>query len=71
MTTITQLSHRPLRSRLHLKQWPSWLVEFGGAVLSSWRKRQSLRALEALPADTLKDIGWPSSDNKRLRIEQK
>ena len=70
MTTITQLSQRPLRSRLHLLQWPSWLARLGNDALLSWRKRQSLRALEALPTDTLKDIGWPSSDNKRMRIEK-
>lgn len=70
MTTITQLSQRPLRSRLHPLKGPSWLARLGNDVLVSWRKRQALRALEALPTDTLKDIGWPSSDNKRMRIEQ-
>ncbi|WP_421361060.1 hypothetical protein [Agrobacterium rosae] len=71
MTTITQHSRSPSWLRLHSQHWLSYVVELGGDALASWRRRQSLRALEALPADTLKDIGWPSSDSKRMRIAAK
>ncbi|WP_111838060.1 DUF1127 domain-containing protein [Agrobacterium sp. lyk4-40-TYG-31] len=71
MTMITTHSRGPSRVRLHSLYWLSHLVDLGRDLHASWRRRQSLRALEALPAETLKDIGWPSSDNKRMRIAQK
>jgi len=71
MTMITTHSRGPSKVRLHSYYWLSHLVDLGRYLHASWHRRQSLRALEALPAETLKDIGWPSSDNKRMRIAQK
>ena len=71
MTMITTHSRGPYKGRLHSYYWLSHLVDLGRYLHASWRRRQALRALEALPAETLKDIGWPSSDNKRMRIAQK
>lgn len=71
MTMILTHSRGPSRSRLHSRYWLSRLADLGRDLHESWRRRQSLRALEALPAETLKDIGWPSTDNKRMHIAQK
>jgi uncharacterized protein YjiS (DUF1127 family) len=71
MTMITHHSRSPSRVRLQSHDWLSRLVELGRDLQTSWRRRQSQRALEALPADTLKDIGWPTSDSKRMRIVTK
>lgn len=71
MTMILTHSRRPSRVRLHSRYWLSRLADLGRDLHESWRRRQSLRALEALPAETLKDIGWPSTDNERMRIAQK
>jgi hypothetical protein len=30
-----------------------------------------LRALEGLPPETLKDIGWPTTDSNRIRVVRK
>ena len=53
------------------KNWLSRFVELSTDLYASWRRRQNLRILENLPADTLKDIGWPTTDNKRMRIARK
>ncbi|MES5097167.1 DUF1127 domain-containing protein [Agrobacterium sp. BA1120] len=71
MTMITTHARRPSRASLQSFHWLSRLVETGRALHALWRRRQNLRALEALPADTLKDIGWPTTDNKRMRIVSK
>lgn len=51
-----------MRSRL------ARLTELVRELDNAWRRVQSRRALEALPADTLKDIGWPATDAKQTRI---
>ena len=71
MTMIITHGSRPSRVRPHSIYPLSRLVDLGRDLVASWRRRQSLRALEALPAETLKDIGWPTSDSKRMRIAQK
>ncbi|WP_159953116.1 hypothetical protein [Rhizobium sp. 18065] len=36
------------------------------AAINNWRKRrQEQRALESLPLDVRKDLGWPAGDMRR------
>lgn len=71
MTIITYHGESGSSLRRHPSNWLSRLVGFGTHLYASWRRRQNLRILENLPADTLKDIGWPTTDNKRMRIVRK
>ncbi|MBP1876743.1 hypothetical protein [Agrobacterium rubi] len=68
MTMITHHSPSPSRGRLFTRRWLSRLTELVLELQTAWRRKQTLRALEALPADTLKDIGWPTTDSKQTRI---
>ena len=68
MTMIVHHSPSPSRRRLTDQRWLSRLTELVLELQTAWRAKQTLRALEALPADTLKDIGWPTTDTKQTRI---
>jgi len=64
MTVIITHGRRPRRDLLHADR----LVGLWRAVNTAWARRQTMRALEALPPETLKDIGWPTTDKKATRI---
>lgn len=52
----------------------SWLQRLLGQISdlhASWKRARMLRALEALPPETLKDIGWPTTDSNRIRVIRK
>ncbi|MDD1501002.1 hypothetical protein PVA19_21455 [Agrobacterium sp. CNPSo 3708] len=51
--------------RLRPPSWISRVVTAGFELRASWQRRRNLRILESLPADTLKDIGWPANDTIR------
>ena len=51
--------------RLRPPSWISSVVTAGFELRASWQRRRNLRILESLPADTLKDIGWPANDTIR------
>lgn len=68
MTVIITHSRSPGRALLHSSQWLDRFVGLFRALEAAWVRRQTLRALEALPPETLKDIGWPTTDNKAARI---
>lgn len=68
MTTIVHQSPVPSRVRLFTHRLLPRLSERVLALQTAWRRRQNLRALEALPTDTLKDIGWPTTDTTKTRI---
>ena len=51
--------------------WLHRVADYVSELNTSWRRARALRALEALPAETLKDIGWPTTDNDRTRIVRK
>ncbi|MDZ7926490.1 MAG: hypothetical protein U5L46_05090 [Agrobacterium sp.] len=59
-------SHRPATD--------GWFQRLSGqisALHASWHRARMLRALEALPPETLKDIGWPASDSDLPRVIRK
>lgn len=68
MTVIITHDRSPSRLLLHSPRWLDRVVYLGHSLRASWDRRQTLRALEALPAETLKDIGWPATDNKATHI---
>lgn len=68
MTTIIHHSPSPSRGRLFMRSKLARLTELVFRLNDAWCRAQSRRALEALPTDTLKDIGWPASDCKQTRI---
>ncbi len=71
---MTMIIHHGGGSPSFLQNVQLRLTRLSGPVrnlYSSWRSRQNLRVLENLPADTLKDIGWPTTDNNRMRIIRK
>lgn len=51
--------------RLRPPSWISRVVTAGFELRASWQRRRNLHILESLPADTLKDIGWPANDTIR------
>ncbi|PVE56354.1 DUF1127 domain-containing protein [Rhizobium rhizogenes] len=51
--------------RLRPPSWISRVVTAGFELRASWQRRRNLRILGSLPADTLKDIGWPANDTIR------
>ncbi|MGV1753089.1 hypothetical protein [Agrobacterium sp. CG674] len=68
MTMIIHHSPSPSRARLFIRSTLARLTELIRELDNTWSRVQSRRALEALPADTLKDIGWPATDAKQTRI---
>ena len=68
MTMIIDHGPSPSRARLFVRSRLARLTELVRELDNAWRRVQSRRALEALPADTLKDIGWPATDAKQTRI---
>ncbi|NTF32213.1 hypothetical protein [Rhizobium skierniewicense] len=68
MTMIVHQSPGPARERLLTHRLLSRISERVLALHTAWRRKQNLRALEALPTDTLKDIGWPTTDTTKTRI---
>ncbi|MBB3947579.1 uncharacterized protein YjiS (DUF1127 family) [Rhizobium skierniewicense] len=68
MTMIVHQSPGPARGRLLTQRLLSRISERVLALQTAWRRKQNLRALEALPTDTLKDIGWPTTDTTKTRI---
>lgn len=52
-------ANRPARLPAH------WIVK-AIAAINNWRaRREQLRALESLPFDVRKDLGWPAGDIRR------
>lgn len=71
MTVIISHSRSPSRALLYLPRSLDGLLRLFRALQTAWTRRQTLRALEALSPETLKDIGWPTTDNKATRILRK
>lgn len=71
MTMIITHADPRSRRRLNVHSWLSPLLGLGHNLHAAWSRRQSLRALEALPAETLKDIGWPTTDSRRMRTPRR
>jgi hypothetical protein len=72
--TMTMIHYLPTVTRSPHRPSPSWLNRLSGYVSGlhqSWQRARMLRALEGLPPETLKDIGWPTTDNNRIRIVRK
>jgi uncharacterized protein YjiS (DUF1127 family) len=70
MTHITY-HHARGPSRSSLQAIPSILTGFVVNFFAAWRRRQNMRILEALPQDTLKDIGWPTTETTPARLTRK
>lgn len=51
--------------RLRSPTWLSRVFDAGFQLHAWWQHKRNLRILESLPADTLKDIGWPANDTVR------
>lgn len=68
MTMIIDHGPGPSGARLFIRSRLARLTELVRELDNTWSRVQSRRALEALPADTLKDIGWPATDAKQTRI---
>lgn len=68
---MTMVHYLPATNRSpHRLADGSWLRRLSSHVstlYASWQRARMLRALEALPPETLKDIGWPTTDNFRMR----
>jgi uncharacterized protein YjiS (DUF1127 family) len=72
MTMITyHQADSPSRLRLYSPSWLLHVTAYAGSLLASWRRRQTLRMLESLPQETLKDIGWPTAENPHMRVVKK
>lgn len=69
MTMITyHHAESPSRLRLYSPRWLLRLSRFAHSLYVSWSRRQTLRIIESLPSETLKDIGWPTTENADKRI---
>lgn len=72
---MTMIHYLPVANRsAHRPSSGGWLHRLSGhvsALYRSWRRARMLRALEALPPETLKDIGWPTTDNYRTSAIRK
>ncbi|MDH7801060.1 MULTISPECIES: hypothetical protein [unclassified Rhizobium] len=72
---MTMIHYLPTANRSSLRPSSgSWLNRLSGqisALHTSWQRARMLRALEALPPETLKDIGWPTTDSNRTRFIHK
>lgn len=56
-------ANRPARLPANL---PAHLVVKAIAAINDWRmRRRDQRALESLPLDLRKDLGWPAGDMRR------
>ncbi|MFK3779034.1 hypothetical protein [Agrobacterium sp. NPDC089420] len=69
MTMIHYLpaaNRSPHRPSSH--NWLHRLSDHVSARYAAWRRARMLRALEALPPETLKDIGWPTTDTHRINV---
>lgn len=51
--------------------WLHRVADRVSELYANWSRARTLRALEALPPETLKDIGWPTTDNHSTRIVRK
>ncbi|WCJ61328.1 MULTISPECIES: hypothetical protein [Agrobacterium] len=72
---MTMIHYLPVTNRSSLRPSPSgWLDRLSShlsARYAEWRRDRMLRALEALPPETLKDIGWPTTDTTRIHAVRK
>lgn len=72
---MTMIHYLPVADRsTHRPSPSSWLDRLSGHVsarYAEWRRERMLRALESLPPETLKDIGWPTPDTTRIRAVRK
>jgi hypothetical protein len=72
---MTMIHYLPVTNRSSLRPSPSgWLDRLSShlsARYAEWRRERMLRALEALPPETLKDIGWPTTDTTRIHAVRK
>lgn len=61
---ITTLHRQPaaMHSPVSLRQARRPLESFIHRLRSGWDRWQTERAIEAMPAEMRKDIGWPTSD---------
>jgi len=58
-------------ARLTSTVWLHRLAGYVSEFAAARRRARMMRALEALPPETLKDIGWPTTDNNSARIVRK
>lgn len=65
LPTANRSSQRPSLNGLQQ------MSDYVSTLYQSWHRDRMLRALEALPPSTLKDIGWPTADNLRMEIHRK
>lgn len=55
---------------VHTPRTNSAFAAVSGAFVAfqlAWRRRQTERAIEGLPSELRKDIGWPSTDERPRR----
>jgi hypothetical protein len=72
MTMITyHQTDSPSRLRFYAPRWLLRLLSAAHSLHASWNRRKNLRILEALPPETLKDIGWPTTEMTRKPIVKK
>ncbi|MBG0508962.1 hypothetical protein ACQZ5N_23460 [Agrobacterium sp. 22-221-1] len=69
---MTMIHYLPVANRSSNRPsstgWLHRLSDHVAARYAAWRREKMLRALEALPPETLKDIGWPTTDNSRINV---
>ncbi|MBO9654621.1 hypothetical protein O3S81_03820 [Agrobacterium sp. SOY23] len=72
---MTMIHHLPVTNRSQHHPSPSgWLDRLSDHVsarYAAWRRERMLRALESLPPETLKDIGWPTTETTRIHAIRK
>ncbi|MDH0613478.1 MULTISPECIES: hypothetical protein [unclassified Agrobacterium] len=72
---MTMIHYLPVTNRSSHRPSPTgWLRRLSDNVFAryaEWRRARMLRALEALPPETLKDIGWPTVETTRIHIIRK
>lgn len=72
---MTMIHYLPVTNRSTHRPSPiGWLHRLSDQIsarYAEWRRARMLRALEALPPETLKDIGWPTTDTTRIHTIRK
>lgn len=61
----------PLRPHASVVTQIAGALQVSAAAVIAWhRNRQTLRLLEAMPADMRKDFGWPAADRAQPRTNR-
>lgn len=72
---MTMIHYLPVANRSSQRPsssgWLHRLSDHVSARYAAWRREKMLRALEALPPETLKDIGWPTTETSHTRAIRK